>query len=146
MPMMVRSYSKSKSSSFSRYFKIFLLIFEPCTHVTKSSIPRVTRNAVSVIGSVPTLTWPCSMSFVAACTVSAMRSLVITTGRRRRQKADTDTDFSTSESLELAVEGRIPISCSLASKSASCVCRKLDVGGRAASLCAICFKDCGHES
>ena len=65
-----------------------------------------------------------------------------TTGRRRRQKADTDTDFSTSESLALAVEGRIPMSCNFASKSASWVWRKEDVGGRAASRCASCFKDC----
>jgi hypothetical protein len=134
-------YNKSKSSSFSLYLKMFLLIFDPSTHVTKSSIPLVTRNAVSVIGSVPTLTCPCSISFVAAWTVSAIRRRVITTGRRRRQKAETVTERSTSESLAvLAVEGRIPMSWSLERRSFSCFRRKELSGGRAARRWASCLR------
>ena len=134
-------HSKSKSSNFSLYLKIFLLIFDPSTQVTKSSIPLVTKNAVSVIGSVPTRTWPCSISLVAACTVSAIRSLVITTGSLRRQNADTVALRSTSESLAVeAVEGRMPISCSLSRRSFSCLRRKGESGGRVASRCASCLR------
>ena len=71
----------------------------------------VTKNAVSVIVSVPTLTCPCSIILFAAWTVSAILNLVITTGKRLRQNAETVTCDSTEESLEVeAVEGRIPIS------------------------------------
>lgn len=85
------SYNKSKSSSLSRYLRIFRLIFEESTHVTKSSIFLVTRKAGSVTTSVPHLkisvssiygtnettviaylTCPCSMNFVAAVTLSAI--------------------------------------------------------------------------
>src|SRR5215469_10849899 len=79
-------HSKSKSSNLSRYLRILRLIFEESTHVTKSSIflvivskcefghmkpPKlylVTINAGSVITSMATRTWPCSMNFTAACT------------------------------------------------------------------------------
>jgi len=127
------NHSKSKSSNFSLYLSIFLLILLPSTHVTKSSLPRVTRNAVSVTVSVPTLTCPCSIIVVAACTVSAIRKRVIMTGRRRRQKAETVTDFSTSESLAVEeVEGRMPMSWSLERRRDSCLRRKAESGGRAA--------------
>ena len=127
-------YSKSKSSNFSLYRRIFLLIFDPSTQVTKSSMLLVTKNAVSVIGSVPTRTWPCSINFVAACTVSAILNRVMTTGSLRRQKADTLTLRSTSESLAVeAVEGRMPISFNFSRRSFSCFWRKEESGGRAAS-------------
>ena len=135
-------HSKSKSSNFSRYLKIFLLILLPSTQVTKSSILLVTKNAVSVIVSVPTLTCPCSMIVVAACTVSAILRRVIMTGSRRRQNAETVTDFSTSESLAVEeVEGRIPMSCSLERRRDSCFCRNGESGGRAARRCARCLRD-----
>jgi hypothetical protein len=126
---------------------MFLLILLPSTHVTKSSILLVTRNAVSVIVSVPTLTCPCSIIVVAACTVSAMRSRVIITGRRRRQNAETVTDFSTSESLAVdEVEGRMPMSCSLESRRVSCLCRTGESGGRAARRWASCLSDCWQSA
>lgn len=129
------AYSKSKSSNFSLYCKILLLILLLSTQVTKSSIPLVTNNAVSVIVSVPTLTCPCSISFVAVCTVSLIRSRVMTTGNRRLQKADTVTFFSTSDSFEvLAADGRMPMSYSLERRSSSCLWRNVLSGGSAASL------------
>lgn len=135
------TYSRSKSSNFSLYFKIFLLILLPSTQVTKSSILLVTRNAVSVIVSVPTLTCPCSIILVAACTVSAIRNLVKTTGNLRLQKADTVTFFSTSESFAFAaLEGKMPISWSLDRRSTSCLRLKEESGGRAARRCASCLR------
>lgn len=65
-PTSLHFYSRSKSSSFSLYRRTFLLILLPSTHVTKSSMLLVTKNAVSVIVSGPTRTWPCSIIFVAA--------------------------------------------------------------------------------
>ena len=50
--------ANSKSSSSSLYARTFLLILEVSTHVTKSSMFFVTRNAGSVTVSGPTLTWP----------------------------------------------------------------------------------------
>jgi len=136
-------HNKSKSSNFSLYLRIFRLIFEPSTHVTKSSMLLDTKNAVSVIVSVPTLTCPCSIIVVAACTVSAIRKRVIMTGRRRRQKAETVTDFSTSESLAVEeVEGRMPMSWSLERRRDSCLRRKAESGGRAARRWARCLSDC----
>lgn len=58
-------HSKSKSSSLSRYFKMFRLILLESTHVTKSSMLRVTRYAGSVTVSVPTRTCPCSINLLA---------------------------------------------------------------------------------
>jgi hypothetical protein len=135
-------HSRSKSSNFSRYRKMFLLILLPSTQVTKSSMLLVTRNAVSVIVSVPTLTCPCSMIVVAACTVSAILSRVMMTGRRRRQNADTETDFSTSESFAVEeVEGRMPMSYSLERRRDSCLRRKGESGERAARRWARCLRD-----
>lgn len=51
----------------------------------------VTRNAGSLMISVPTRTWPCCISCVAILIVWAMRSRIITTGRRRRQKLEAVT-------------------------------------------------------
>ena len=47
-----------------------LLSLDVSTHVTKSSICLVTKNAGSVTASGPTLTCPCSTNFAAALTVS----------------------------------------------------------------------------
>ena len=136
------SHSKSKSSSLSRYCKIFLLILLPSTQVTKSSIDLVTNRAVSVVVSVPTLTCPCSMSFVALWTVSAIRSLVMMIGNRLLQNADTVTFFSTWESFEvLAVEGKMPISFNFSRRRVSCLWRNALSGGRVASLWANCLRD-----
>mmetsp|Transcript_61291 Transcript_61291/g.181258 ORF Transcript_61291/g.181258 Transcript_61291/m.181258 type:complete len:134 (-) Transcript_61291:593-994(-) len=50
------NYSKSKSSSLSLYRCTVLRTFELSTHVTKSSIDRVTKNAGSVTTFGPTRT------------------------------------------------------------------------------------------
>lgn len=55
-----------------------------CTHL-------VTKNAVSLIVSGPTLTCPCSMNVTAALMVSAIWARTKTTGNRRRQKEDAVT-------------------------------------------------------
>jgi hypothetical protein len=127
-------HNKSKSSNFSLYCKIFLRILLPSTQVTKSSMPLVTKYAGSVIVCVPTLTWPCSIIFVAACTVSAILILVITTGSRRRAKAETVTAFSTADSFE--VVGKIAMSCNFERSRFSCLLRMGSSAGRAASLWA----------
>lgn len=79
-------------------------------------------------------TWACRGEEKVARTI---------TGSRRLQKAETVTDFSTSESLDVdAVDGSIPISCSFSRRRVSCLCRKAESGGRAASLWASCFRLC----
>ncbi len=142
-------HSRSKSSNLSRYLSTFLLTRLESTHVTQSSMPLVTQNAASVTTSVPTLTCPCSTNFVAACTVSAILSLVITTGNRRRAKAETVALCSTALNLpvvdvvvELEVEVevlRMPISCSFDSSSSSCLSLNGSAGSRSARRCASCL-------
>jgi len=92
-------YKRSKSSSSLLYDMMVLLSFDVSTHVTKSSICRVTRKAGSVTVSGPTRTWPCSINLTAALTVSAIFDMHMTTASRRRQNAATVSLFSTSLSL-----------------------------------------------
>ena len=122
---------KSKSSTPSLYRKIFLRTLLPSTHVTKSSMSLVTRNAASVTTSVPTLTCPCSTNRTAAVTFSAMRSRVITTPRRRRARLETPILRSTSLSLkeELEVERRARLE-SFSKRRDSCFRRVGSLGGR----------------
>lgn len=154
-------YRRSKSSSLSRYFIMFRLILDESTQVTKSSrllymvshrglkapnwtLPYLdTRNAESVTTSVPTLTCPCSMNLFAALTVSAMRSLVITTPSRLRQNAETVIFLSTSLSLPLPPPPMPskPMSCSFSSNKSSCFRRNCDSGGRSDKRCARCRKE-----
>ena len=122
---------KSKSSTPCLYRKMFLRTLLPSTHVTKSSMSLVTRNAASVTTSVPTLTCPCSTNRTAAVTFSAMRSRVITTPRRRRARLETPTLRSTSLSLkeELEVERRARLE-SFSKRRDSCFRRVGSLGGR----------------
>ena len=158
------AYNNSKSSPVPLHLSTVPRILLPTPHVTQSSKPLVTKNAVSVTTSVPTLTCPCSISLFAACTFSAMCSRVITTGRRRRQNALTvilrgmresvaveellGREVVGSEEVVLG-EGRVrgscvskPMECSLERSKWVCLARKGEEGGRRERRWASCWICC----
>ncbi len=104
-----------------------------------TSIDLVTRNAASVMTSVPTRTWPCSIMVTAAFRCSAILRRVMTTGSRLLANAETVTLFSTELSFE--ADDRMPMSCSLSSRSFSVFRRTALSGGSRLRRCASWRRD-----